>query len=545
MRSTDSDRSVRATPKKARDASPPPQDDLWVVVKNLSQQVCCSAGRDGCFAQHYCSPAEGNSQPGENPQQLGESHKNMAAVKSTSEATQTALAAILARLEVGPVVPQVVVQDNDYPPLPPTGATPKRKTMATKPNYGLAAVSITYLRSILAPILGHQMEHVSKIDRRTTKHAPRAPKQANPLAYSAKLPTSPSRPDSTNSPTSTTITADPRSQCCQHQQQTSCYPPYRQEHQALGHLRDLHHLIQILLYCPWIRCHPASAIYDAVDCLKCPTALLQFCDIALDDGPLRPASSTGITDMAISAPDTTTKRGSTAARSKKAASIKRGDSSTAPISNSAIGSRKKTREEEDKQIGSTSAVRRPYRTSKKPANTLATAGDTMPTEDELKVMTYIASSLRMVPHSSELFSSYSTNLTCLPGNNRNSSTMDANRQDKGRDGGSVANPEWSGALKLPLGADGEAGGDHLRRTLMKLFKLFGSLWEFYFPLVDDISQRNSGRSRCNARSDLGLALCRCCSALAILTASKTKRNKRAATELTDSDNAAPKRLCKS
>ncbi|KAH6564414.1 hypothetical protein BASA62_007913 [Batrachochytrium salamandrivorans] len=39
MRSTDSDRSVRATPKKARDASPPPQDDLWVVIKNLSQQV--------------------------------------------------------------------------------------------------------------------------------------------------------------------------------------------------------------------------------------------------------------------------------------------------------------------------------------------------------------------------------------------------------------------------------------------------------------------------------------------------------------------------
>ncbi|KAH9257437.1 hypothetical protein BASA81_004362 [Batrachochytrium salamandrivorans] len=88
------------------------------------------------------------------------------------------------------------------------------------------------------------MEHVSKIDRRTyktrcsiphngpedrtTKHhpAPRAPKQANPLAYSAKLPTSPSRPASTNSPTSTTITADPRSQCCQHQQQTSCYSPH-------------------------------------------------------------------------------------------------------------------------------------------------------------------------------------------------------------------------------------------------------------------------------------------------------------------------------
>ncbi|KAH9274962.1 hypothetical protein BASA83_002674 [Batrachochytrium salamandrivorans] len=68
-------------------------------------------------------------------------------------------------------------------------------TSTTFSIYGLAAVSITYLRSILAPILGHQMEHVSKIDRRTTKHgarfritvpedrqtqyypAPRAPKQ--------------------------------------------------------------------------------------------------------------------------------------------------------------------------------------------------------------------------------------------------------------------------------------------------------------------------------------------------------------------------------
>ncbi|KAH6588790.1 hypothetical protein BASA50_010496 [Batrachochytrium salamandrivorans] len=30
----------------------------------------------------------------------------------------------------------------------------------------------------------------------------------------------------------------------------------------------------------------ASAISDAVDCLKCPTALLQLCNIALDDGPL-------------------------------------------------------------------------------------------------------------------------------------------------------------------------------------------------------------------------------------------------------------------
>ncbi|KAH9270547.1 hypothetical protein BASA83_007360 [Batrachochytrium salamandrivorans] len=47
MRSTDSDRSVRATPKKARDVSPPPQDDLWVVVKNLSQQFAAQQDRAG------------------------------------------------------------------------------------------------------------------------------------------------------------------------------------------------------------------------------------------------------------------------------------------------------------------------------------------------------------------------------------------------------------------------------------------------------------------------------------------------------------------
>ncbi|KAH9264647.1 hypothetical protein BASA83_011899 [Batrachochytrium salamandrivorans] len=45
-------------------------------------------------------------------------------------------------------------------------------TSTTFSIYGLAAVSIIP-PSILAPILGHQMEHVSKIDRRTTKHGAR------------------------------------------------------------------------------------------------------------------------------------------------------------------------------------------------------------------------------------------------------------------------------------------------------------------------------------------------------------------------------------
>ncbi|KAH9271982.1 hypothetical protein BASA83_005828 [Batrachochytrium salamandrivorans] len=101
MRSTDSDRSVRATPKKARDVSPPPQDDLWVVVKNLSQQVAAQQAEmdalRNAFALQQKTSAELVDQ-----------------MKSTGEATQAALAAILARLEVGPV--------------------PKSKTMATKPH---------------------------------------------------------------------------------------------------------------------------------------------------------------------------------------------------------------------------------------------------------------------------------------------------------------------------------------------------------------------------------------------------------------------------
>ncbi|KAH9245695.1 hypothetical protein BASA81_016800 [Batrachochytrium salamandrivorans] len=129
MRSTDSDRSVRVTPKKARDASPPPQDDLWVVVKNLSQQVAAQQAELDALRNTIALQQKATAN-------LEKILSNMASqAASTSEATQAALAAILARLEVKPVVPQVVVPNNkDYPPLPPTGATSKRKTVATKPN---------------------------------------------------------------------------------------------------------------------------------------------------------------------------------------------------------------------------------------------------------------------------------------------------------------------------------------------------------------------------------------------------------------------------
>ncbi|KAH9248045.1 hypothetical protein BASA81_014335 [Batrachochytrium salamandrivorans] len=56
---------------------------------------------------------------------------------STSEATQAALAAILARLEVGPVVPKVVVADIDYPPLPHNGCNLQTQDCGyqTKPHH--------------------------------------------------------------------------------------------------------------------------------------------------------------------------------------------------------------------------------------------------------------------------------------------------------------------------------------------------------------------------------------------------------------------------
>ncbi|KAH9265070.1 hypothetical protein BASA83_011395 [Batrachochytrium salamandrivorans] len=129
MRSTDSDRSVRATPKKARDASPPPQDDLWVVVKNLSQQFAAQQAEMDALRNTIALQQKATAN-------LEKILSNMASqAASTSEATQAALAAILARLEVGLDVPKVVVPNNkDYPPLKQTGATPKRKTVATKPN---------------------------------------------------------------------------------------------------------------------------------------------------------------------------------------------------------------------------------------------------------------------------------------------------------------------------------------------------------------------------------------------------------------------------
>ncbi|KAH6573302.1 hypothetical protein BASA62_003029 [Batrachochytrium salamandrivorans] len=102
MRSTDSDRSVRATPKKARDASPPPQDDLWVVVKNLSQQVAAQQAE-------------------------------MDALRNTIALQQKATA------NLEKILSNMASQQRQ----PQTGATPKRKTVATKPNPTTTATTTT------------------------------------------------------------------------------------------------------------------------------------------------------------------------------------------------------------------------------------------------------------------------------------------------------------------------------------------------------------------------------------------------------------------
>ncbi|KAH6585961.1 hypothetical protein BASA50_000904 [Batrachochytrium salamandrivorans] len=136
MRSTDSDRSVRATPKKARDASPPPQDDLWVVVKNLSQQFAAQQTELATLSNAFALQQKTIADLEKINRDLEKVLSNMTSqMASTGEANQTALAAILARLEAGPVASQVVVPNNkDYPPLKQTGATSKRKAVATKPN---------------------------------------------------------------------------------------------------------------------------------------------------------------------------------------------------------------------------------------------------------------------------------------------------------------------------------------------------------------------------------------------------------------------------
>ncbi|KAH9256732.1 hypothetical protein BASA81_005026 [Batrachochytrium salamandrivorans] len=143
---------------------------------------------------------------------------------------------------------------------------PSSSLSTTFSIYGLAAVSIPYLRSILAPILGNQMEHVSKIDRRTTKYGARfritvpEDRQRNIIQrlerqskqthwrirqnYRHRRPDQP-RPTAPPPPLSRQILAV---NVANISNKLTCYPPHCQEHQALGHLRDLHYFLKISLH---------------------------------------------------------------------------------------------------------------------------------------------------------------------------------------------------------------------------------------------------------------------------------------------------------
>ncbi|KAH9265926.1 hypothetical protein BASA84_001386 [Batrachochytrium salamandrivorans] len=476
--------SVRHRKRRAI-ASPPPQDDLWVVVKNLSQQFAAQQTELATLSNAFALQQKTIADLEKINRDLEKVLSNMASqMTSTNETTQTALAAILARLEVKPDVPKGVVADIDYPPLPPTGATSKRKTAAHPPTAGwnaspkfrkagaaawlalkreyfspctqctesgallgspthlckrfsyakpgrpskghagsphpykriwtrlslspskpgflapkqqtrissllsrrLLAKTVTtiqrspdvkarnFFRSLLASIggktleaataeaakirvqtpgfdistmetvpkeslpvkkvtdkepaapavdppldtaaeitpaiqvdgatptvppiadvemcfglvkpsrshtipfysrsnPGSQMEHVSKIDRRTTKHGARfritVPKTDNttssqrlerqassPLAYSAKLPTSPSRPASTTAPPPPLSRHNPRSHVAQYSNKRPAIRHIVQEHQALGHLKTCITSSKFRFNCPWIRC-PSS-----------------------------------------------------------------------------------------------------------------------------------------------------------------------------------------------------------------------------------------------------------------------------------------------
>ncbi|KAH9267035.1 hypothetical protein BASA83_010235 [Batrachochytrium salamandrivorans] len=104
MRSTDSDRSVRATPKKGARCQPPPQDDLWVVVKNLSQQVAAQQAELDAL-------------------------RNAIALQQKAAANLEKILSNMAS-QAASTIPN----NKDYPPLKQTGATPKSKTVATKPK---------------------------------------------------------------------------------------------------------------------------------------------------------------------------------------------------------------------------------------------------------------------------------------------------------------------------------------------------------------------------------------------------------------------------
>ncbi|KAH9268680.1 hypothetical protein BASA84_000111 [Batrachochytrium salamandrivorans] len=231
MRSTDSDRSVRATPKKARDASPPPQDDLQTTTTATTTTATIATttdqpSKDTRFADAvkrrpthqqlverqpefrkagaaaWLALKRETSVPAHSAPKV-ELSSGLRLIYASgfptlSLATFERQCRVPASVPVHPKESLPVKKATDKEPAAPAvdppsdmaaevtpatqddGVTPTVTPIADNHQHlphsrytALQPSRYHYLRSILAPILGHQMEHVSKIDRRTTKHGAR------------------------------------------------------------------------------------------------------------------------------------------------------------------------------------------------------------------------------------------------------------------------------------------------------------------------------------------------------------------------------------
>ncbi|KAH9245407.1 hypothetical protein BASA81_017116 [Batrachochytrium salamandrivorans] len=128
MRSTDSDRSVRATPKKARDASPPPQDDLWVVVKNLSQQFAAQQTELATLSNAFALQ-----------------QKTIADLEKINRDLEKVLSNMASQMA------STVPNNKDYPPLTTNGCKPPNASYGL-PNPTTTTATTTLLLSTMLPL---------------------------------------------------------------------------------------------------------------------------------------------------------------------------------------------------------------------------------------------------------------------------------------------------------------------------------------------------------------------------------------------------------
>ncbi|KAH6584472.1 hypothetical protein BASA60_000958 [Batrachochytrium salamandrivorans] len=172
MQSTDSDRSVRVTPKKGSRCQPTTPGRSMIVVPNdkdyppLPQTGANPKRKTTTTKPGFTTTTTTTGQPSKSTNSLTLS-KSDSPTNSWLNCTQSGTLVGYPRLIYASGFPYAKPGD-----LRKAMQGARIRTSAVRAPIADVemSVSITYLRSIIAPILGHQMEHVSKIDRRTTKH---------------------------------------------------------------------------------------------------------------------------------------------------------------------------------------------------------------------------------------------------------------------------------------------------------------------------------------------------------------------------------------